>query len=117
MAGSSILGNSAVPQYVKLTATAILATTYLSSLVVATIDMVTDATIPSVVTFILGTGLSLALGVLGLHQGASLAEAAPPNLTVTPTATLQPGQIAATSATPVPTPQPGGPSDASTATA
>lgn len=78
--GNSLLGNSAVPQYVKLTATGILGATYLSALIIATHDMLAfgpNAPVPSVVAFILGTGLSLALGVLGLHQGASLAEAMP----------------------------------------
>lgn len=82
------MGNSAVPQYVKITATGILGLTYLSALTVATVDMLTygpNAPIPAVIAFILGTGLSLALGILGLHQGASLAEAVPPNVTIQPT--------------------------------
>lgn len=92
MAGSGLLGNSAVPQYVKITATGILGLTYLSALAVTTIDMLKygpDAPVPAVVSFILGTGLSLALGVLGLHQGASLAEAVPPNVTIQPAQTTQ----------------------------
>lgn len=74
---SNLLGNSAMPNYVKLTATAILGATYLAALVVATYDMMVNMQVPNVVTFIMGTGLSMALGILGLHQGASLAEGAP----------------------------------------
>jgi len=35
--------------------------------------------------FILGTGLSMALGALGLHQGASLLETPAPSQAPTPT--------------------------------
>lgn len=87
---NKMMGNSAVPQYVKLVATGILGATYLSALTVASYEMLRygpNAPIPSVVSFILGTGVSLALGVLGLHQGASLAEAVPPNVTIQPTPT------------------------------
>lgn len=74
------MGNSAVPNYVKLTATGILGATYLGALIVAGFEEIAhgpNAPVPAVVTFILGTGLSLALGVLGLHQGASLAGESP----------------------------------------
>lgn len=77
---SRLLGNSSVPNYVKITATAILGSTYLAALAVAVDTYVVGgpaAAPPTVVTFILGTGLSMALGVLGLHQGASLAETPP----------------------------------------
>ena len=79
---SKLLGNSSLPNYVKITATAILASTYLSALAVA-VDVYViqgpQAQLPTVVSFILGTGLSMALGALGLHQGASLLETPAPS--------------------------------------
>lgn len=92
---AGLLGNSSVPNYVKITATAILASTYLAALGVAMDTYVTggpNASLPSVVPFVLGTGLGLALQVLGLHQGASLAETPPtgpqlPGTTTTTTTT------------------------------
>jgi len=85
---SRLLGNSSLPNYVKITATAILATTYLSALGVAVdvyIAQGPQAQLPTVVAFILGTGLSMALGALGLHQGASLLETPAPSQAPTPT--------------------------------
>jgi hypothetical protein len=79
--GASLMGNSSVPNYVKITATAIVASTYVAALAVAVDVYVTQgaqAQLPGVVTFILGTGLSMALGVLGIHQGASLVETPAP---------------------------------------
>lgn len=73
----TLMGNSKVPNYLKLTATAILALTYLSALFVAVdlyIERGPSAPLPSIVTFVLGTGLSLALSTLGMHSGAQLAE-------------------------------------------
>ena len=74
----NLLGNTSMPNYVKLTATVILGTTYFAALYVATSDMITGVATPSVVSFILGTGLSMALGALGMHQGATLMESVPP---------------------------------------
>ncbi len=76
---NNLMGNSAVPGYVKLCATGILSLTYVAALSVATIDMLHDTALPSTITFILGTGVSLALTVLGIHQGASLSEGSAPN--------------------------------------
>lgn len=110
MSTHNLLGNSAVPNYVKLTATGIVASTYLAALAVAVDVYVTQgpmAQLPSIVTFVLGTGVSLALGILGLHQGASLAESTPP------------GTALEAAPTPPPTPaqQTGGTSNAGTPTA
>lgn len=80
----SLLGNSSVPNYVKLTATGILGSTYMAALAVAVdvyVSQGAQAQLPAIVSFILGTGLSMALGVLGLHQGASLAETPAPGST------------------------------------
>ena len=79
-----LLGNSSLPNYVKIVATAILALTYLAALGVAVavyISQGPQAQLPSVVVFVLGTGLSTALGVLSLHQGASLLETPSPSQT------------------------------------
>lgn len=78
----SLLGNSSLPNYVKITATLILALTYLAALAVAVVVYITQgpqAQLPSIDVFILGTGLSMALGALGLHQGASLLETPAPS--------------------------------------
>lgn len=78
---SPLLGNSSMPNYVKITATAILALTYLAALGVAVAVYVgqgPSAQLPSIVVFVLGTGLSMALGAVGMHQGASLVETPSP---------------------------------------
>ena len=78
---SNLMGNTSLPNYVKITATSILGLTYLAALGVAVDVYVTQgaqAQLPSIVTFILGTGLSMALGAVGLHQGASLLESPSP---------------------------------------
>lgn len=78
---NKLMGNTALPGYVKITATAILAVTYIAALCVAVYAYVaqgTQAQLPSIVTFILGTGLSMALGAVGMHQGASLLESPSP---------------------------------------
>lgn len=102
---ANFLGNTSMPNYVKLTATAILATTYFAALYVATSDMTTNTAVPSVVSFILGTGLSMALGALGIHQGATLMESGP-----TPVPTSKSSTTTVTTTT-------GGTPDASTPTA
>lgn len=84
-----LLGNSAMPNYVKLTATGILGSTYLAALIVAMHDYLTygpNAPLPSVVTFVLGTGVSLATTVLGIHQGAQLANEGSKPSNASPTA-------------------------------
>lgn len=94
MAGG-ILGNSSVPNYVKISAVAILVSTYAAALGVALDTYIThgpDAQLPTIVSLVLGTGIGFAYQVLGLHQGASLAETSPtgpqaPGTTTTVTTT------------------------------
>lgn len=105
----NLLGNSSVPNYVKITATCILGSTYIAALGVAVDTYImhgASAEIPSVVSFVLGTGLGLALQVLGLHQGASLAE-------TPPTANIPPNTISTTTMSNTTR---GGPTDASPST-
>lgn len=90
----NLLGNSAMPNYVKLTATILLALTYLSALGVAADIYVTNgpnAVLPNIVTLVLGVGVGFAANAIGLHTGASLAESnpqlVPPNTTSTTTQT------------------------------
>lgn len=74
MSVGSLLGNSAVPQYVKVMAASMLGLTYMGALIVEGLDLVNNVTPPSIVTFVLGTGVSFALAALGLHAGAQLGE-------------------------------------------
>lgn len=71
---NSLLGNSAVPQYVKVMSAAMLGLTYLGALVVEGVDLLNGAQPPQIVTFVIGTGVSFALAALGLHAGAQLQE-------------------------------------------
>lgn len=71
---NSLLGNSAVPQYVKVMSAAILALTYIGALVVEGATLINGQTTPAIVTFVLGTGVSYAIQALGLHAGAQLGE-------------------------------------------
>lgn len=85
----TLLGNSSMPNYVKLTATVLLALTYLAALVVAADSYISygpNAQLPTVVSVVIGTGIGVALQTLGLHTGASLVESTPPPL-VTPNTT------------------------------
>ena len=78
---NNLMGNTSMPNYVKITATVILALTYVSALGVAVAVYISagpQAQLPSIVTFILGTGMTLAIGALNLHQGASLLESPSP---------------------------------------
>lgn len=104
---ANLLGNTSMPNYVKLTATAILASTYFAALYVAVTDMITGTDIPSTVSLILGTGLSMAIGALGIHQGATLLETPPPTVSVRPQDMAAIGKTTAT----------GGTDDAGTASA
>lgn len=73
----NLLGNSSMPTYVKLMATGLLGCTYLSALAVATAEYITygpSAQLPGIVTLVIGTGMGLALQILGLHTGAQLTE-------------------------------------------
>lgn len=79
---TSLLGNSAVPQYVKIMAAGMLAATYVGALVVEGASLLNHVDPPAIATFVLGTGVSVAVQVLGIHTGASLGEAVPPNVTV-----------------------------------
>ena len=81
---NGLMGNSAIPQYVKLLSALMLALTYAGALWVYGADLVNGLQVPPVVTFVLGTGVSMAVSVLGLHSGASLAESPPSSVTVTP---------------------------------
>lgn len=69
---SNLMGNSALPNYIKLTATGILALTYLAALVVATTDMLTNQPVPTLASAIITAGLGMALPIIGIHSGASL---------------------------------------------
>jgi biotin transporter BioY len=72
-----LLGNSSMPNYIKLMAACLLSVTYLAALGLAVQSYIVggpDAQLPTVVSFIIGTGLGVSLQVLGLHQGAQLAE-------------------------------------------
>lgn len=63
---------------VKIMALVLLGLTYLAALVVAVAVYFTyglNATLPSGVAVVLGTGLGMALNILGIHQGASLTQA------------------------------------------
>ena len=72
-----ILGNSAVPQYIKMLAAGMLSVTYLGALVVEGIDLINNQVSSPLVIFVLGTGMSVALTALGLHTGAQLGESTP----------------------------------------
>lgn len=101
----ALLGNSALPNYVKLMAAGVLVITYLAALYVAVNSYIQSgnaATLPQIVIFVLGTGLGLSLNVLGLHQGASLIESAPipPNTSsVTTRANVTTGETDASATT------------------
>lgn len=87
----TLLGNSSMPNYIKLAAVILLGLTYLSALGVAADTYISygpNASLPTVVSFIIGTGLGISLQILGIHQGASVAESTPtplvpPNTTST----------------------------------
>lgn len=106
----NFLGNSAMPTYVKLTATGLIAVTYLAALGVAADEYITygpNAQLPTIVSFVLGTGIGIALNALGLHTGASLAEsvpasAVPPNTTSTTTQTNITKEVGGDASTPTP---------------
>lgn len=94
----ALLGNSALPNYVKITAVVLLALTYIGALAVAAETYVTEganAQLPTIVALVLGTGIGMALQVLGLHSGASITEGATP-ITSTTTRTLTPNTTATT---------------------
>lgn len=74
MGVNSLLGNSAVPQYVKIMSAGLLGLTYVGALIVEGLDLINNITPPSIVTFVLGSGLSFAFAALGLHAGAQLGE-------------------------------------------
>lgn len=98
---TSLLGNSQLPAYVKITATALLALTYIGALAVAAETYVTEgpnATLPTIVALVLGTGVGMALNVLGLHSGASITEGAA-STTSTTTTTVAPSTTATTTKT------------------
>lgn len=69
-----LLGNSAMPNYVKLMAAIILVFTYLAALGLGVVDYAREMPIPNEVTIIIGAGLGLAMNVLGVHQGVQLSE-------------------------------------------
>lgn len=79
----NLLGNTSVPPYVKLMSAVLLTVTYLSILVYAggyavahnwTLDG-----LPTMVTLVLGMGMSYALQTLNIHVGASVMESGPPH--------------------------------------
>jgi hypothetical protein len=66
---------NSVPDYIRITATALVGLTYLCALGIAVDVYVAygpSAQLPGVVSFVLGTGLGVALNALGLHTGISL---------------------------------------------
>ena len=69
-----LLGNSGVPVYIKLQASGILTMTYLSALAYCGYDVITNhgnlGNMPPIVSFVLGTGLTIALQVLNIHLTA-----------------------------------------------
>lgn len=86
---SKLMGNTSLPNYVKIVATAILACTYVAALWVAIdvyISQGPQGQLPTIVAFVLGTGLSMALSAVGMHQGASLLEAPSPAQATQPVA-------------------------------
>lgn len=74
---NKLLGNSAVPQYVKIMAAGMLGLTYLGALFVEGVDLVNNIAPPQVVTLVVGVGISTALTAVGLHTGAQLGESMP----------------------------------------
>lgn len=77
----ALLGNSSVPNYIKLSAVFILVTTYLAALGAVGYDLLrygNFAAVPAVVWVVLGGGIGFSQQVLGLHQGASLPTTPPP---------------------------------------
>jgi hypothetical protein len=67
-----LLGNSSLPQYVKIMAASCLSATYLGALGVAMFTYITrgvNAQLPTIVSLVIGTGLGISLNVLGIHQG------------------------------------------------
>lgn len=73
----NLMGNSAMPQYIKVLAAGMLCATYLGALAVYGVDLLNNIQPSAVVVFVLGTGVSMAAGVLNLHTGAQLAETPP----------------------------------------
>lgn len=71
-----LLGNSGVPVYIKLQASAILSVTYLGTLAYIGYDAVVHGGsivgISPLATFIVGTGLSTAMQILNIHVTESV---------------------------------------------
>ena len=86
----NLLGNTSVPSYVKLMSAAILAVTYLATLIYAGIFAASHGWgldgLPGPVMLIIGTGLLYALQTLGIHTGASVAESVPHQIATPPPA-------------------------------
>lgn len=99
-----MLGNSSIPNYLKVIASVILVTTYLAALGIAIIEYGRDGNdvqLPAIVTFILGTGLTTALQILNLHAAVSQGTPSappPPTVTTVTTATTLPSNTQATQA-------------------
>lgn len=85
------MGNSAMPPYLKMMAAAVLVATYGAALAYACYHYaVTPSTpLPTEVSIVLGSGLTIALTVIGMHSGATLAETPPSSSNVTPGPTGQ----------------------------
>src|SRR5271163_2117662 len=85
---NTLLGNSSMPNYVKIMATTLLGLTYLAALAVALdiyVSQGANAVLPNLIALVLGTGLGVSLNILGIHQGAQLAEHAGPETNTTST--------------------------------
>lgn len=78
---SGFMGNTSVPPYLKVMAASLLAVTYVAILVYVGFFAAAHGwsmdNLPPMVSFLLGTGMTVALQILNIHVGASVAENSP----------------------------------------